>query len=615
MQVSSNNGFPSGGGASQDPNGFAAQLAEFQQAAARPDSSAPAFVQDGTASPATPGPGLQTGPLVTRSYTASGALLTTTTTQADGSRTVLVDGTSSGQTWTSALNSYDAAGRMTEQQVHYADQHVDDMTLDVASGRVSSSISEDASGHVTQRIVQHPDGSEIQTGYDAAGAADEVTTWNADGSSTVLETNTASQPYGWKTWSTTQGSYDAAGHLTDEVAHDLDGSTTTSHYDVADKDALQFQTTRDADGSSMDMVEDTSGSQTYSAYDVYKDAAGHVISQNIFDRNGSLETTLYTAAGAVQNSTTTNADHTSSVVTENADGSVRIDDYTAAGQLADEAVAHADKSVTKTVYQTINGTAAASATYQFNADGSWVEDDLDDALAGSPLLVQQVHNADGTETDYVHAPQGGQSYSSYTVQKDKAGTVTEEDIQGTDGSYTQDLYTGGKLAKSTRDAKDGSYAITYLNTGTQPWAAQTYSYNAQGQYSSAVSYYAASAGKAAYWTQDNWTPSSETWTGQSVHYDNGTEYDVVIGGASDTFNFYTVGKDAAGVVRQQTIVNADGSTMVLGSDSAGHIDTRTILPAGGGLCPGGGKPPGPTAGGRKRGVGGERGEIGGGRVL
>ena len=545
---------------------------------------------------------------VTRSTDASGLLLSTTTTAADGSQVELVNDTSGGKPWSSVQSSYDAAGALVGQHVQYRDHHVDDLVIDPASQKVSSSTStqadgtrldttydlggskpwssttlhEDAAGHVTEADVQNRDGSATRTGYDAKGVADSVTTTKANGSSTVLETNTASQPYGGKAWTTTQGSYDAAGHLTDEVAHNLDGSTTTSHYDVANKDALQFQTTRNADGSSMDMVEDSSGGHTYSAYDVYKDASGHITSQNIFDTNGSLQTTLYTASGAVQNSTTTNADHTSSVVTENADGSFTTADYTAAGQLADEAVAHADKSVTKTVYQSVNGTAVASVRYQFNADGSWVEDDLDDALAGSPLLVQQVHAADGTETDYVHAPQGGQSYSSYTVQKDKAGTVTEEDIQGTDGSYTQDLYAGGKLAKSTRDAKDGSYAITYLSTGTQPWAAQTYDYTAQGQYSSAQTYYAATAGKAAYWTQDTWTGSSETWTGQSTHYDNGTEYDVVIGAASDSFSFYTVGKDAAGVVRQQTVVNADGSTVVLGSDRAGHVDSRTILPAGGG---------------------------------
>ena len=57
---------------------------------------------------------------------------------------------------------------------------------------------------------------------------------------------------------------------------------------------------------------------------------------------------------------------------------------------------------------------------------------------------------------------------------------------------------------------------------------------------------------------------------------------MVIGAASDPFSFYTVGKDAAGVVRQQTVVDADGSAVVLGSDGAGHIDSRTILPTGGG---------------------------------
>lgn len=518
-----------------------------------PGTSARAAVATASGGPA--------GGAVAKSYDAKGALLSTTTTAADGSRVALINDTGGSQTWSSVQNSYDAAGLLVGQHVLYRDKHVDDLAINPAGGKVSSSTStqadgtqldttydlggsrpwssttlhKDASGHVTQNDVQLRDGSATQTRYDAKGVADLLTTTRADRSSTVLETNTASQPYGGQTWSTTQGSYNATGILTDEVARNLDGSTTTSHYDVAHKDALQFQTTRNVDGSSMDVVTDTSNTQTYSAYDVYKDTAGYITLQNIFDRNGSVETTLYTAAGAVQNSTTTNADHSSSVVTENADGSVRIDDYTAAGHLADEAVAHADKSVTKTVYQVVNGTSLAETSYQFNADGSWVENDLDDALAGSPLLVQQVHNADGTQTDYVHAPQGGQSYSSYTVQKDKAGTVTEEDIQGLDGSYTKALYTTGKLTQSTKVARDGSYATTYLNTGTQPWAFQTYSFNAKAQLCSAVRYYTAAGGKTAYWTQDSWTPSTQTWTGQSTHYDNGTEYDVVIGGASDSF--------------------------------------------------------------------------------
>ena len=104
------------------------------------------------------------------------------------------------QTWTAVLNSYDAAGRMTEQQVRYADRHVDDMVLDPASQQVLGSTSRNASGHVTQQSVQHPDGTATRTGYDAAGVADEVTTWNADGTSTVLETNTASHPFGAVTW-------------------------------------------------------------------------------------------------------------------------------------------------------------------------------------------------------------------------------------------------------------------------------------------------------------------------------------------------------------------------------------------------------------------------------
>ena len=116
----------------------------------------------------------------------------------------------------------------------------------------------------------------------------------------------------------------------------------------------------------------------------------------------------------MQASTTANADGRSSVYSRNADGSYKTDDYTASGQLSDEVVVRSATSFTNTVYQSVNGTAAAEASYQFNADGSWVEDDLDDALAGSPLLVQQVHHADGTQTDYVHAPEGGQSYSSYT---------------------------------------------------------------------------------------------------------------------------------------------------------------------------------------------------------
>ncbi len=159
-------------------------------------------------------------------------------------------------------------------------------------------------------------------------------------------------------------------------------------------------------------------------------------------------------------STTKQADCSSSVYTPNADGSSTTHDYDASGQLADVVVVQSAKSFTKTVYQTVNGAAVAEVTYQFNADGSWVENDLDDALAGSPLLVQQVHNANGTETDYVHAPQGGQSYSSYTVQKDATGTVTEEDIQGTDGSYTQDTYAAGKLVKSTRGPVRG-WSKTY----------------------------------------------------------------------------------------------------------------------------------------------------------
>ena len=59
----------------------------------------------------------QTGGAVTRSYDATGALLSTTTTAADGSRVETVNATGGSQTWSSVQSSYDAAGALVGQHV------------------------------------------------------------------------------------------------------------------------------------------------------------------------------------------------------------------------------------------------------------------------------------------------------------------------------------------------------------------------------------------------------------------------------------------------------------------------------------------------------------------
>jgi YD repeat-containing protein len=495
------------------------------------------------------------GPATTTvySYDGQGHLLSENVTNPDGS---------------TADYSYNAQGQLTGADVSNADGSTSDSTLSYAadgshtntvvttsSGGASTTTvyGYDAQGDLLSEQLRNPDGSTADYTYNAQGQLTSADLANADGSSNESAlsynpdgsyTNTVvTTPMGGASTTTVYG-YDGQGHLLSEDVNSPDGSIADYTYntqgqltgaDLTSTDGSLSDSTLsyNADGSYTNTVVTTpsGGAATTTAYGY--DGAGHLLSEDVNEPNGSQADYTYNPLGQILS-----ADLTSE------DGSTSNSTYSY----------NADGSYSDTVVLAAEGGAATTTAYYYDTQGE--------------LLEENVQNPDSSSAQYAYDNQGRLLGANITHSN---GSTNDSSFSYSyDGSYTDTVIAalaGGASATTTVYGYDSQGHLLSQDVHSPGGSTAHYSYNAQGQLTSA----------------DITDAGGSTNDSEYVYNGDGSYTDTVrstpAGGGAAAIVVY--GYDSQGHLLSENLSNADGSTADYVYNAQGQITSSVVTGADG----------------------------------
>jgi Ca2+-binding RTX toxin-like protein len=284
--------------------------------------------------------------------------------------------------------NYDDAGHLMQFATRYVDGSFDQFTFDAA-------------GSKTGETVRHADGSRDTYSYDIAGKdyTSQHVVNDASGLSTLIEQFHADGTLALKQTVDAGGvktldQYDSVGHLAQETVTQKDGSYAQSGY--ASDGTLSTETLGHADGSrdiySFDIV-----GKAYTSQHVLNDASGHSALIEQFHSDGTL---------ALRQSV-------------DASGVKTLDQFDAAGHLAQETVTQKDSSYVQSSYA---------------SDGT--------------LTAETTRHVDGTRNVDTYGITG-QAYSARHDVLDASGHRLATTFDNQDGSHTMTAYASGVTLTST----------------------------------------------------------------------------------------------------------------------------------------------------------------------
>ena len=338
--------------------------------------------------------------------------------------------------------------------------------------QIYSGATYDANSQAGQSFLINADGTTRYYAYDTEGRtvttdatftdgsiAESTYNYNADGSRTQTEVDA---PAGGGATTTIVTYYDAGGNVTAQDVTNPDGSTEDDTLDAQGREVTADKTY--ADGSTSD--------STY----LFNADGSHVQTEVDGPAGGGATTTIVTYYDAGGNVTAQDV--------TNPDGSTEDDTLDAQGREVTADKTYADGST-------------SDSTYRFNADGSYVQTEVDGQAGGGAtttivsyadangnVTAQDVTNPNGsTEDDTFDAqgrrvtvdkvnPDGSTADSTYSYNADGSYALTEVDTPAGGGATTtivSDIDAGGNLTVQNVTNPDGSTdnsTFTYGSDGT-----------------------------------------------------------------------------------------------------------------------------------------------------
>ena len=426
------------------------------------------------------------GDTVTTTYTG-GVVTQLLTVRADGSRDTI---------------GYDAQGRKTSD-------------VEVSVGNVWTTQQFDAaSGKLTRRFVQNPDGSGENVTYGITG-----------------------QPY-----VTTRQVTNARGAVTLVERARADGTLVSSEAVAAD--GTKTNTTYGATGNRLsEIVTAADGSRTTRNWD----ATTGKLAQSIVQAGGDTVTTTYTGGVVTQ------------LLTVRADGSRDTISYDAQGRKTSDVEVTAAKTWITPQFDAATG--KLTRKFVQNADGTG--ENVTYGITGQPYVTQrQVTNAKGAVTLLERTRADGSLVSSEAIAPDGAKTVTtygatgnklSEIVTAADGSRTTRTWDGttAKLVQSIVQAAGDTMTTIYTGgvvtqqlTVRADGSRDTVSYDTQGRKTTEVS-----------------VSATRTWTTIQFDVATGNATRAFVSNADGTGENVTYGITGKSYVTQRQITDAQGKVV------------------------------------------------------
>jgi hypothetical protein len=352
------------------------------------------------------------------SYDSTGFLTSTVQTHANGSLAFDFTETTAG---TKTTAYYDANGVITTEVVQQANGYystalysggVETQAYILNADQTRDNWSYDVTGQSYTTLHQHLDATgrlASVTGLYASGVTDYTETFNADGSTTVDDYNTAGVL-------TTEIDTHADGSK--DVYHDnITGQAYTTEHDSYDPTGFLTSTVQThADGSlAFDFTETTGGTKTTSTYDAH----GVITSEVVQEADGYYSTAIYT--GGVETAAyIVNPDHSQDNWTYDVTGQ----DYTTQHQ-------HLDASGNVVAVTRTHADGSLEYTDVVNSDGSTTVDNYNST--GVKTLETDTH-ADHSVDVYNYAL-AGQPGAIQHAAYNSAGALQYVDLQNADGTH------------------------------------------------------------------------------------------------------------------------------------------------------------------------------------
>ena len=536
------------------------------------------------------------GNLITKEITYPGGYTELDTFDAQG-REVTVDSTGPDGSTSNSTYSFNADGSYVQTEV----------TTPAGGGTATTVVWDyDNSGNLTAKTITYPGGYiELDT-FDAQGrevtadttapdgsTSNSTYSFNADGSYVQTEVNT---PAGGEA-TTTVWNYDSGGNLTAKAIKNPDGSTELDTLDAQGREVTVDYTGPDgstsnltyrynADGSYVQTEVDTPAGGGASTTAVWNyDSSGNVVTKSVTYPGGSTELDTFDAQGRVVSDDTTGPDGSTSNSTYryNADGSyvqTEVDtpaggeattivwnyDSSGSGIATSKAITNPDGSTETETYDAqarvvsddITGPdgSTSNSTYRYNADGSYVQTEVDTPAGGQATTIVWNYDSSGdgiATSKAITNPDGSTETETYDAQ----ARVVSDDITGADGSTSNSTY--GYNA-------DGSYVLTEVNTPAGGEVTTTvWNYDSSGNLVSDNQYTPTAGGSYTdSWNNSNGSEGGYWWNASTPEY-QATWYDASDGVQSTDDYQYSAGGSPG---------TSGASFVETYSDSAGDSGTR-----------------------------------------
>ncbi|CAL8473923.1 conserved protein of unknown function [Caballeronia sp. S22] len=370
---------------------------------------------------------------------------------ADGSQTdYLLDADGSHN-----ANVYNAAGQETEHAAYGADgKMTQDIFFDAGTGCEIQENDVNADGSQIDHVF-NANGTQNAIVYSASGHETEYATYGVNGKMTqdvVFDSNTGRElqendlnPDGSQidhifNANGTQNAtvYNAAGHETEYATYGTNGKMTQDVYFDASTGRETQENDINADGSQVDYIFNTNGTQNAIAYNT----VGHETEYASFGTNGKMTQDVF--------------------FDSNSGREMQENDINADGSQIDH-IFNANGTQNATVYNA-SGHETEYATYGTN--GKMTQDVYFDANTGRETQENDI-NADGSQVDHILNINGTQNAIVYN----SAGHQTEQASFDTGGKLTQDIIfdgsTGRELQETDYNSSGGGVAHVFNPDGTQ----------------------------------------------------------------------------------------------------------------------------------------------------
>ena len=369
--------------------------------------------------------GLQDASPATFTITVVGE--TQTTTNPDGSSTVVYTDVHDLFAWLTTTVHYDSQARMTDQTVNYDDGARAEHVWDVQEqfNWLDYILTYDSQNRLTSQLFYYDDGSRTTASYDVAGQfnyADSLVSY--DGQDRLTEqsvhyddgsrASAIYDPGDAFDWSDIASNHDTQHRLTDQTVHYDDGSRALVSYDAGSQfDWIDILTNHDSLNRLTDQtVHYDDGTRVAASYDAAEQFNWTSSFVNYDDLNRVTGETVYYDDGSRRVVGNDAADQFGWL-----DSAV---DYDSLNQLTGQTVHYDDGSYTIVLYDPAN---------QVN----W-QDDLFtyDSLGG--LTAQNLHFDDNTRAVYAYDPQDQAPWSWLVSYYDALGAFVSQDGTYDDGT-------------------------------------------------------------------------------------------------------------------------------------------------------------------------------------